>query len=523
MNGQAFIANSKSNVDAWCRMGNPGWDWDTLHPYYQNSYTLSLPSEEKQRELGLDYIDAEVNAGKGPLQTSFPDALEDPVAHSWVETLKGLGYSMSGDPFSGTAVGGYTNAATIDPDSKTRSYSGSAYYLPASGRSNLHIITKALVEKILLDTSAAGDVTATGVQYTKDGNSYTIRARREVILSAGVFNSPKILELSGIGSRAHLEKHGIHVVVDNPNVGENLQDHVFSGIFYEVQDFVSTKDDFLRGNSAAIGAAMAEYQTQKSGTFTVGGNYSGALLPLPDFTYRDIGRLEPSSVLDLISNWPDPISPFSTELGIHVSSLLRDPNEATGGYFTFLAQADLKSSDAREIRTDTHLPGNYMTIAASLLTPLSRGSSHIKSVDYAVSPTIDPRYLSHPLDIELLARHVRFIETIAAAEPLASMFKPGGNRTPGLPGDLRQVPLEEVKEYVRLTSKSTYHPTSTCAMMPRDKGGVVDSRLRVWGTKRLRVVDASVIPIIPRANSQSTVYAVAERAGDLIKEDLAVE
>ncbi|KAK2606237.1 hypothetical protein QQS21_003408 [Conoideocrella luteorostrata] len=345
-----------------------------------------------------------------------------------------------------------------------------------------------------------------------------METRKEVILSAGAFNSPKILELSGIGSRALLDKYKIPVVVDNPNVGENLQDHVLAGISFEVQDFINTKDDLMRRVPEALGAAMNDYKTRQFGPFTVGGNYSSALLPVPDFSSPQSGASELSTVLDTIPS--SPTQPFQAELAEFVRSLLTNPEEATGGYFTYPAQSDFRGSGTGEEIIRIKFPENYITIAISLLHPLSCGSSHIASADPKVSPIIDPRYLSNPADVELLARHVRYIDTIAKSEPLASMLKPGGKRSPGIPDDLRNVSLDKVKDFVKSSAKSTFHPTSTCAMMPREKGGVVDSRLRVWGTRGLRVIDASVIPIITRGNTQSSVYAIAERAADLLKPDL---
>ncbi|PHH74103.1 hypothetical protein CDD82_5103 [Ophiocordyceps australis] len=428
---------------------------------------------------------------------------------------------MEQDPFCGKAVGGYTNAATIDPVTKTRSYAASAYYEPAAGRPNLQVITGALVEKVVFKDSASdGDAMATGVQFVKDGESRTVQARRQVVLSAGAFNSPKILELSGIGSRALLAQHNIPLVVDNPNVGENLQDHVLAGISFQVQDFISTKDDLMRRVPEVVGAAMDEYKTRQFGPFTVGGNYSSALLPVPDFSRPGSGAAELSTLLDAIPSSLDSTKPFQAELADFVRCLLTNPQEATGGYFTYPAQSDFKGSGTGQEIIRTKFPENYITIAVSLLHPLSCGSSHIASADPEAAPVIDPRYLSNPVDVELLARHVRYIDTVARSQPLASMLKPGGKRSPGIPDDLGLVPLDEVKDFVKSAAKSTFHPTSTCAMMPRDKGGVVDSRLRVWGVQGLRVVDASVIPISTRGNSQSSVYAVAERAADLLKLDL---
>ncbi|GAB1198537.1 hypothetical protein APSETT444_007860 [Aspergillus pseudonomiae] len=152
MNGMAFIANSKVNFNAWGALGNPGWDWDTLSTYYRKVFTLMLPSEDKRKELGLEYVDQSVNGNNGPIQASFPDAVVDPIANVWVESLRGLGYPMLTDPFSGHACGGYTNATTIEPVKKTRSFSANAYYLLSKECENLHVVTEALAEKVLLDS-----------------------------------------------------------------------------------------------------------------------------------------------------------------------------------------------------------------------------------------------------------------------------------------------------------------------------------------------------------------------------------
>lgn len=512
----AFIGNSKANVDIWGALGNPGWDWETINPYYKKAYTLTLPSEEKCKELGLEYVDQSIHSSNGPLQVSFPDALVDPGANAWIESLKGLGYQMKRDPFSGQVKGGYINAATIDPVTKTRSSSTSAYYLPAKDRDNLRLITGALVSRVVLEPGASGELTATGVQYSFNGEQVTAKARKEVIISGGVYNSPKILELSGIGSPEILNKAGIEVLVDNPNVGENLQDHPLAGVTFEAQDFVDTKDDMMRGKPEAIGKAMQEYQSKQFGAFTVGGNYSSAMLHLPDLE-------DPTEVATVLSTVvPNSSDPFDVELTKFVSSVIQDPNEATGGYFTYPAQADFSGSGKESENIIAKFPEKYITICVSLQHPLSRGTCHITSGNPADPPAIDPRYLSHPADLEMLARHTRFVDSIASSQPFASMLKPGGKRSPGAPADLRDVSLDEVKSYVKSAGKSTFHPTSTCAMLPRERGGVVDSRLKVWGTKGLRVVDASIIPVIPTGNTQSAVYAIAERAADLIKEDLSL-
>lgn len=159
--------------------------------------------------------------------------------------------------------------------------------------------------------------------------------------------------------------------------------------------------------------------------------------------------------------------------------------------------------------------GNFITVSAVPLFPLSRGYSHINSTDVSAKPTIDPRYMTHPLDVEILARLVAYIDTITKTEPFSKFLKPGGRRSHGAPEDLTDI--EQVKAYIKTSALSCWHPTSTCALLPRGRGGVVDPQLRVYGVEGLRIVDSSVIPVQTRGNTQTTVYAVAERAADLIK------
>lgn len=150
------------------------------------------------------------------------------------------------DPFSGNSIGGYSDTATVDPESKTRSYAGPAYGGPARQRPNVRILTGALIQKILFTKTDKDDIKATGVEVSIDGKTETITPKKEVILAAGVFNTPKLLEVSGIGDKSTLEKHGIPVVVDLPGVGENLQDHLMTGLSYEVVDGVITGDPLMR-------------------------------------------------------------------------------------------------------------------------------------------------------------------------------------------------------------------------------------------------------------------------------------
>lgn len=160
--------------------------------------------------------------------------------------------------------------------------------------------------------------------------------------------------------------------------------------------------------------------------------------------------------------------------------------------------------------------GSYISITALLCFPLSRGSMHVQSPDPHYPPRIDHGVLRHPFDRELLARHAIWMEKIAQTEPLASMLKNGGRRLHC------PQPVTELKQMEKLMEELTismYHTCGSCVMAPREDGGVVNPRLKVYGTQKLRVVDASMMPIIPRGNIQTTVYSVAEKAAAMIKED----
>lgn len=433
---------------------------------------------------------------------------------------------------------------SIDPKSCTRSDSATAYFEPAKGRPNLQVLTGALAEKIIFDTSGKAPKAA-GVQIRKDGKSSVLTAQREVILAAGVFGTPKLLELSGIGGRPLLEKLGIPVVVENPNVGENLQDHPSTGVSFEVADGVKTMDGLSRQEPEALNAAMHDYINHKKGPLAVGGNFAGALLPVPAFVNGDGAEALLKQILDetAVAHIPGDFTPYHEEF---VRSLLSKRSEGVANIFTYAAcgsksplalllyiySLSQTQSPTRFIDHEMNIDfvpkgagstiiaqaadsGNFITVSAAPLFPLSRGYSHINTTDMSAKPTIDPRYMTHPLDVEVLARLVAYIDTISKTEPFSKLLKPGGRRSHGAPEDLTNIDL--VKAYIKTSTLSCWHPTSTCALLPRERGGVVDPQLQVYGVEGLRIVDSSVIPVQTRGNTQTTVYAVAERAADLIK------
>ncbi|ROW11583.1 hypothetical protein VMCG_01317 [Cytospora schulzeri] len=511
INAQVFVPPTKANLDAWETLGNEGWDWDMLQKNATRTYTYPSVEEKLEAALGVDGWAAKNETAKGPIQTSFPKIT---VHEAWANTMKALGYSMANDPFLGAASGSFSNLVSIDPATKERSYSASAYYQPCKDRGNLVLLTGAYVEKILFDQE--GGVKAVGVQYSHDGITKTVSATKEVVLAAGTFQSPKILELSGIGDAQLLTKLGIKPIRDLPGVGENLQDHIACGIGYKAVDSLETLDALVRQEPEAIGQAMQEYATSKSGALASNGTETYAYLPLLDHVSKDSPGFERLHKL-LNDNIPPESDHRASALYSFVRQTLLDPRAPSGVYFTMRGQGphpvDLAWSPDSPVGP---VPGKFLTIATVLSQPLSPGTSHIRSADPADAPVIDPAYLSHPVDAEVMAAQMLQIEQIAASEPLSStlLAQPLQRRDPA--SDLRG-DLEKAKRFARTSSTSMWHPAGTCAMLPTDKRGVVDVALRVHGVQGLRVVDASVMPLVCNANLQAVVYGVAERAADLIK------
>ncbi len=514
---------SKSGIDAWGKLGNPGWEWDTLAPYYRKYQTFHPPSQHTSDLLALGHMDKDLQGTTGPIQTSFAEE-NLPLTEAWPQTFRNLNFAMTGDPLSGEANGGFSNPSTLDPRTKTRSYTGNAYYSPEiSKRPNLHVLTEALVEKVIFDrhdTVEADNVSisAIAVRVTdKNGKSHIVRANKEIILSAGSLQTPKILQLSGVGDRHLLESHGIDLVIDNEYVGKNLQDHPYASLCFEVADGVQT-GDIMRDPKVAE-ALMAQYQTSRSGSFAAGAASSQAYMPVVNFLDTN-GRSELTQLLEefLDKDLDKNETPAKKQQFDLLRAILQSPDDASIQYL--MAPLQNNSSAGPDIKAMYSLerPGNYMTILTCLSHPFSRGNVQINSSDPKEKPVFNPNYLSHPIDLEILARHMQYLEVLTRTQPLASMLKANGKRIP----EGRFVSdLNSAKEHAIEAVVSNYHPSGSCAMMPKELGGVVSERLVVHGTRNLRIVDASIFPLSPRGNIQSSVYAVAERAADLIKQDLS--
>ncbi|ROW03092.1 hypothetical protein VMCG_05775 [Cytospora schulzeri] len=512
INAHVFVPPAKGLVDSWETLGNEGWNHERLKGYFAKSYTSPPVDKATEKALGIEAWSTRNDAAKGPIQTSFSGGVSHPIREAWAETFKNRGHQMTGDPFLNGSVGSFSCLASIDPVTSERSYSTTAYYNPNKGRDNLHVTTGAIVEKILFGKE--GDSTkATGLQYKHNGETKVVKSSKEVILAAGALQSPKILELSGIGNAELLKTYGIDVVQDLPAVGENLHDHIVCYTGFRAVDDLDTLDPLIRQEPEALQQAMQEYATTRSGPLSSCGTYTYAYLPVLE---NSAGGVETVKTL-LDQHRPTAgDSPHHARARAYyevTEKALLDPNEPSAAYLTALAQVNMPL-DANA-GPSLALPGKFVSISTMLSQPLSRGSVHIQSGDLSVPPIIDPKYLSHPVDVEIIARHMLHIKTIATSAPLNKLLhEPLTHRDPASDFD----GLEAAKEYARANVGSMWHLAGTCAMLPREKGGVVDAKLKVYGVENLRVVDASAIPLVSTANLQATVYAFAERAADIIKE-----
>jgi choline dehydrogenase-like flavoprotein len=497
---------SSASIDNWEKLGNKGWAYKDLAPYYQKFGQRHAPSDELRtiaRNIDFD----ESLSGSGPVQMSFGTG-SGALTSAWMDAHTTWGFGPTGgDAASGHVVGAYQNVSSIDPVTKTRSYAASAYYgEEVRKRSNLVVLTETVARRLELEGQEP-QVTVTGVELRlKDGSVKTVKARREVIMAAGVVKSPQILELSGIGGGTLLEKHGVAAVIDLPGVGENLQDHAMICQTYELRDGVPSIDMFR--DPAVVQGAIGLYETAREGPLGTATS-STTYLPLVDAE----GRLSTDAKRELLDQYVPDSSPSSMTL---LKETIAGADIPALAYMLYPGQVNTEMMDV------THFgnyvaplkPGNHISIMNALAHPFSRGTCHINSSNVDTAPTLDPAYLTHPVDIELMARSVMFADKLMEHSAMRSAILREDTRLPENVPDT----LEKAKKVVKDRLISDMHLCGTCAMLPREEGGVVDEHLVVYGTRNLRVVDASIFPLVPLGNIQTTVYAVAEKAADLIRE-----
>jgi choline dehydrogenase-like flavoprotein len=492
----------RRSIDNFALVGNDGWSYDDLQPYYRKFHTFHEPSDKIVEQLGLDYSDAALHGKSGPIHVSYGNYISN-VSQVWNRTLKALDRKATADPLSGNALGAVNAPGTVNPAKYTRSSAAAGYLTEeVRTRENLRIVTEASVQSILL-TKRGTETVVQGVRYqTKDGQEHEVHSD-QVILCGGVFHSPQLLELSGIGDAQRLKNLDIECIVDLPGVGENLQDHSVIAVSFEATE--PTLDSLLK-DKAKLGAAFQEYKEHAKGPFT-SANFNQAYLPCMDL----ISETGQNTLVHLLDEHAKDVPAERRKQFDLTRSIIEDPNQSSIQFLCAPVQAG-PDQNSRPVSEEAR-KANYLTLYSSLSHPFSRGTVHAASRDISSPPLIDPRYFSSPLDREIVTRHLQYLPQICATPPLSNLIKRDGLT---IPADLNLSDAEYAKKLLE-TGFTSYHPCGTCAMLPRESGGVVDARLQVYGVRGLRVVDASVFPMIPRGNIQSSVYAVAEKAADVIK------
>jgi len=440
INGLLYVRGQHEDYDRWRQHGNSGWGFDDVLPYFKKA-------EHQQR--GAD----DFHGVGGPLPVS-DSRHSDPLSEAFIAAAAETGIPKNPD-FNGASQEGAGFFQTTTRQGR-RASTAVSYLRTAKSRENLHIETSALAQRILFEGRRAD-----AVEYRKAGALRTARARKEILISGGAYNSPQLLQLSGVGPAELLRKHGIDVVRDAPGVGHDLQDHMQVRVVMRCAKSI-TLNDVVNHPVRRI-LAGARYAAFRKGPLTIAAGTSGAF-------FKTNPRLAtPDIQIHFL--------PFSTDkMGEKLHSF--------SGFSASVCQ----------------------------LRPESRGSLRIGSADPTVPPEIRINYLATEVDRSANVEGLKILRKILRAPALSSYVieevDPGAKVSTN----------EELLNYCRQRGSTIYHPTSTCRM-GSDPLAVVDQRLRVRGIEGLRVVDGSIMPDLVSGNTNAAIIMIAEKASDMILED----
>jgi len=437
INAMVYIRGNKWDYDNWADIGCTGWAYDDVLPYFRRS---------ESNERGED----DYHGAGGPLFVSDQSS-PNPTSEAFVESAAAL-QLRTNDDFNGERQEGFGLYQTTQRDGERWS-AARGYVEPIRHQGNFAIRTNTLVDRLEIE---GGRVT--GVRVRRGGRSELLYARRGVILSAGAFNSPQILMLSGIGPADHLKRHGIEVVLDRPEVGSNLQDHIDYVSGWETESDVPLGGS-LKGTLKMLGA-MVEHRRRRTGAMTT--------------CYAEAGGF-----------WTVmPGSPAPDVQWHFVPAVLED--------------------HGRE-----KVKEHGFSLHACVLRPESRGTVRLGSKDSAAAPVIDPNFLDDERDMAVLRAGVRLSHRIAGAPPLTDYG----------PRDRHPVDLENdaaLDALIRDRADTVYHPVGTCRM-GSDADAIVDPTLKLNGLDGLWIADASIMPRIVSGNTNAPSIMIGERCADFIK------
>jgi choline dehydrogenase len=436
INGLVYVRGQREDYDGW---NMPGWRFDDLLPYF-------IKAEDQSRGANAWH------GTGGPFAVSdLPDRHE--MADAFIASAVANGIPRN-DDFNGATQEG-TGYYQANLRNGRRISTAVGYLRPAEKRSNLRIEVEALATRVLFEGTRA-----IGVEYTQHGNTQRALGR-EIILSGGSFNSPQLLQLSGVGPAALLRTHGVPVVLDAPGVGDALQDHFYVRTYWRCTRAITINDDLSSWwRQAAVGL---RYLLQRRGPLTVSAGYAAAFVRTrPELTRPD-------------------------------------------AQFYFINFSVAKRGGVLD-----RFPG--FTCSVSQLRAESRGWVRIRSADPRTPPAIFYNYLDAESDRRMMVDGLKILRRIVNTAPFSTYV--AEERAPGI-----KVQTDaEWLDFCRATGETVYHPTSTCRMGD-GPGAVVDARLRVRGLDGLRVIDASIMPAVVSGNTNAAVVAIAEKGADLVLED----
>jgi choline dehydrogenase-like flavoprotein len=440
INAMIYVRGQRSDYDHWASLGNPGWSFDEVLPYFKRA---------EHNERGAD----DLHGTGGPLNVMD---LRSPNRYTpaFVQAGVQAGHAENRD-FNGAEQEG-VGAYQVTHRNGERFSAAKAYLMPNLGRANLTVLTGATARRVLMEGTRA-----VGVEARIGRGIRQLRARREVLLSAGALQSPQLLMLSGIGDGEQLQRHGIPVVHELPGVGTHLHDHVD---VVQVVDAPHLKDLFglsLGGMVHAV-KGILEWRRRRSGMLTT--------------NFAEAGGF--------IKSAPDEARP---DLQLHfVVGKLLDHGRKT-------------------------VFGHGYSCHVCLLQPLSRGSVRLASADPDAAPLIDPNFFGERDDMDRLVRGFKLMRQLLQQPALAAL----GGRELAASANARTD--AQIEQFIRDFADTIYHPVGTCRMGP-GPDAVVDAQLRVHGVQRLRVVDASIMPRIVSGNTNAPVIMIAEKAADMIRQ-----
>lgn len=485
VNSMYMVRASAREFNSWGSLiGAPElWGWDSMFAAMKKSEDFQEPVQAVRDVVpSLKWNPASHGTG-GNIKTGWPGK-SYPFVQSFLNAVAGTGTPVNDDPDAGDNWGAYLATSAINAQNWHRSSSRTGYLDPIdTERTNIHVLTGHQATKVLLDTSDPNSVKATGVQYGTDANSplLTVNAAKEVIISGGTINSPQLLQLSGIGDAGQLSGLGIKSTVDLPGVGHNVQDHVSAALLYPPKDPNQQPPAQITGDAVTdsfVQSAIAYINL----TSLVGASEAGALL--------DTARADVSAAITAAAV-PDAVK---QAWNVTYTSQVNNIYDSPVGLVEILL-ADIFGT---------------VNIQVALQQPLSRGSILVTTPDPFAPPAINPQYLTIGADLRLLREGHKLARRIgsAMADVLGAESQPGAAAVTDDAG---------WDGFIRQNAGTEYHPSSSCSMLPREVGGVVDKNLLVYGTSNLRVIDASIAPTSVSAHLMTATYGIAEIGADIIK------